>query len=89
MAATKCMKACGCGQEVQLSFRPNVRMGKKGDLSDFDCGLIVDASQGGLSVSETAELLRDPERDNASFKPYPLDCEPRFPAPEVMRNVPI
>ena len=32
-------------------------MGKKCDLSDFDCGLIVGARQGGLSISETADLL--------------------------------
>ena len=50
-------KACRRGQEVQLFFRPNVRMGKKCDLSDFDHGMIVGARQGGLSISETADLL--------------------------------
>ena len=38
-------------------FRPNVRMGKKCDLSDFDRDMIVGARQGGLSISETADLL--------------------------------
>ena len=57
MAATKGIKACRCGQEVQLFFRPNVRMGKKCDRSDFDHGMIVGARQGGLSISETADLL--------------------------------
>ncbi len=32
-------------------------MGKKGDLSDFECGLVVSARQVGLSISETADLL--------------------------------
>ena len=54
MAAAQCIKACRHGQEVQLFFRPNVRMGKK---SDFDHGMIVGARQGGLSISETADLL--------------------------------
>ena len=39
-------------------FRPNVRMGKKCDLSEFDRGMIVGARQGDLSISETAILLR-------------------------------
>ena len=50
-------KSMQIGQEVQLFFRPNVRMGKKCDLSDFDRGMIVAARQGGLSISETADLL--------------------------------
>ena len=27
------------------------------DRSDFDCGMIVGARQGGLSISETADLI--------------------------------
>ena len=57
MAATKGIKAYRRGQEVQLFFRPNVRIGKKCDLSDFDRGMIVGARQGGLSMSETPDLL--------------------------------
>ena len=50
MAATKCIKACRRGQEVQLFFRPNVTIAKKCDLSEFDRGMIVGARQGGLSI---------------------------------------
>uniref|UniRef100_A0AAR2L1M3 Transposase Tc1-like domain-containing protein n=1 Tax=Pygocentrus nattereri TaxID=42514 RepID=A0AAR2L1M3_PYGNA len=32
-------------------------MGKKGDLSDFECGMVVDDRLAGLSISETADLL--------------------------------
>ncbi len=32
-------------------------MGKKGDLSDFKCGMVVGARRAGLSISETADLL--------------------------------
>ena len=42
--------------EIQLFFRPNVRLGKKCDLSGFNCGMIVGARQGELSISETADL---------------------------------
>ena len=56
MAATKCIKTYRHGQDVQLFFRPNVRMGKKFDC-DFDHGTIVGARQGGLSISENADLL--------------------------------
>ena len=34
-----------------------IRIGKKGDLSDFECGMVVGARQAGLSISETADLL--------------------------------
>ena len=57
MAATKCIKACRHGHEFQLFFRPNDRMGKKCDRSDFDSGMIVGARQGDLSISETADPL--------------------------------
>ncbi len=32
-------------------------MGKKGDLSDFDRGIVAGARRAGLSISETADLL--------------------------------
>ena len=50
-------KACRPGPDIQLFFRPNIRIGKKCDLSDFDRGMIVVAWQGGLSISETADPL--------------------------------
>ena len=50
------LNACRHGQEVQLFFRPNVRMGNKNDLSDFDHGMIVGVRQGGLNISETTDF---------------------------------
>ncbi len=32
-------------------------MGKKGDLSDFECGMVVGARRAGPSISKTADLL--------------------------------
>ncbi len=32
-------------------------MGKKGDLSDFECGMAVGARRASLSISKTADLL--------------------------------
>ncbi len=40
-----------------LKFKPSIRMGKKGDLSDFECGMVVGARRAGLSISKTADLL--------------------------------
>ena len=36
---------------------PSIRMGKKGDLSDFEHGMVVGARPAGLSISETVDLL--------------------------------
>ena len=32
-------------------------MGRKGDLSDFERSMVVDARRAGLSISKTADLL--------------------------------
>ncbi len=32
-------------------------MGKKGDLSDFECGMVAGARRAGLNISKTADLL--------------------------------
>ncbi len=32
-------------------------MGKKGDLSDFERGMVIGARRAGLSISKTADLL--------------------------------
>ncbi len=40
-----------------LKFKPSIRMGKKGDLSDFEHGMVVGARRGGLIIKKTADLL--------------------------------
>ncbi len=57
MAATQCSWASRCGEDDLLKFKPSIRMGKKGDLSDFECGMVVGARRAGLSISKTADLL--------------------------------
>ncbi len=37
--------------------KTSIRMGKKGDLSDFERGMVVGARRTGLSISKTADLL--------------------------------
>ncbi len=56
MAATHCILASRCGEDDLLKFKPSVRMGKKGDLSDFERGMFVGARWVGLSISKTADL---------------------------------
>lgn len=40
-----------------LKFKPSIRIGKKGDISDFERGMVVGARPAGLSISETVDLL--------------------------------
>ncbi len=47
-----------CGEDDLLKFKPSIRMGKKGDLSDFERGMVVGARRAGRSISKTADLLR-------------------------------
>ncbi len=58
MAVTQCISASRCGEDNLLKFKPSIKMGKKGDLSDFERGTVVGARQAGLSISNTADLLR-------------------------------
>ena len=39
-------------------FQTSVTIGEKCDLLDFDHGVIIGARQGGLNISETADLLK-------------------------------
>ncbi len=52
------MAATRCGEDDLLKFKPSIRMGKKEDLSDFECGMVVGAGRAGRSISKTADLLR-------------------------------
>lgn len=40
-----------------LTYKLSKRIGKKSDLSDFQCLVVVGARQAGLSISETARIL--------------------------------
>ncbi len=57
MASTQCIYASRCGEDHLLKFKPSIRMGKKGDLSDFERGMVVGARRAGLSISKTSDLL--------------------------------
>ncbi len=52
MAATQYIYASRCGEDDLLKFKPSIRIGKKGDLSDFECGMIVGARRACLSISK-------------------------------------
>ncbi len=45
------------GEDDFLKFKPSIRTGKKGDLSDFERGMVIGARRAGLSISKTADLL--------------------------------
>ncbi len=51
------MAATRCGEDNLLKFKPSIRMGKKGDLSDFEHGMVVGTRRAGLSISKTVDLL--------------------------------
>ncbi len=40
-----------------LKFKSSIRTGKKGDLSDFERGMVFGSRRAGLSISKTADLL--------------------------------
>ncbi len=42
-------------------------MGKKGDLRDFECGIVVGLRRAGLSISKTADLLGFPRTTISRF----------------------
>ncbi len=46
-----------CGEDDLLNLKWSIRMGKKGDFSDFECGMVVGARRAGLSIVKTADLL--------------------------------
>jgi len=57
MAVALMHLGCGPGQDNLLNSKLNVRMGKKGDLSKFECGIVVGARRAGLSITQSAQLL--------------------------------
>ncbi len=51
------MAASRCGEDDLLKFKPSIRKGKKGDLSDSERGMVVGVRRAGLSISKTADQL--------------------------------
>ncbi len=43
MTATQCIQVSRCGEDDLLKFKLSIRTGKKGDLSDFEHGMVVGA----------------------------------------------
>lgn len=41
MKAIKCIPAWRHGENDLMNFKVGIRMGKKGDLSDFECDMVV------------------------------------------------
>ncbi len=39
-----------CGEDDLLKFKLSIRMGKKGDLSDFEREMVVGVRRAGLSI---------------------------------------
>lgn len=52
MAAIQCTLACRLGKDNLLKFKPSIRMGKKGDISDSECSRVVGARQAGLKIQK-------------------------------------
>ncbi len=68
MAASQCIQASRCGEDDLLKFKPSIRMRKKGDLSDFEHGMVVGAKWPGMSISKTADLLGLSRMENGPKK---------------------
>jgi len=50
----QCIYGCGPGKDNLLNSKLNVRIRKKGDLSNFERGMVVGAR---LSISQSTQLL--------------------------------
>lgn len=57
MAETQCILVSRFCEDGFLKFKPSIRIEKNGDLSDFEQCMVVAASQAGLYVKESADLL--------------------------------
>ncbi len=44
------ISAFRCGEDDLLKFKPSIRMGKNGDLSDFERGMVVGVRRAGRSI---------------------------------------
>lgn len=58
MTAIQCTEACRHGQDHPLKSKPCTSIGKTIYLSGSKCGVVVDATHAGLSISETVYLYK-------------------------------
>ncbi len=56
MCVCVCVCVCVCELDL-LKVKPSIRMGKKGDLSDCERGMVVGARRTDQSISKTSDLL--------------------------------
>lgn len=72
------MPTCRHSQDDLLKFKVEQGdLGKKGNLSDFDCGMVIGARRAGLNSSESADLLGFFHRAIVGFtkkRKYPVHC---------------
>jgi len=76
-----------CPQDHLLKFKLSIKIGKKGDLSDFECGIVLGARFAGLSISETADTVIFTHNHDPKKTKYPVNGRTLL-VPEVREEWP-